>query len=155
MDAKYINPFLSSIKSVFDMMLGIEVNLGKPHRKEEDASRFDVSGIIGLTGVVTGTIVINMTEELALKLSSALCCEEITELNDDCIDAIGELANMITGGAKKDYPGDSNCISVPSVVLGRHKVCYPKDTPIISIPCQVEGSEFIVDVALAEVAVPA
>ena len=150
MDVKYINPFLTSIKSVFDMMLQVPFTMGKPQIKEDNVPRYDVSGIIGLSGSVTGCVVINLSEEIALQLASALSGEEYTEFNDDCSDAIGELANMIAGGAKKDFPGENNAISVPSIVVGKHRVKYPRGLPILTIPCDTSAGRLTVDVALKE-----
>ena len=80
--------------------------------------------------------------------------ENITELDDDCTDALGEIANMIAGSAKSNFPSDGTSISIPSVVVGRHKVAYPKGLPIISIPCETSSGRLVVDVTLKEVATP-
>ncbi|MCP4712870.1 MAG: chemotaxis protein CheX [Planctomycetes bacterium] len=155
MNVKYINPFLTSIKNVFDTMLQVPFAMGKPQIKEDNVPRYDVSGIIGLSGGVTGCVVINLSEELAFQLAEALSGEKYTEFDDDCSDAIGELANMIAGGAKKDFPGENNSISVPSIVIGKHRVKYPSGVPILTIPCDTSAGRLTVDVALKECPVPA
>ncbi len=149
MDVKYINPVLSSIKDVFSMMLQMPVTIGKPQLKNDNEPRYDISCIIGLSGSITGSVVITLSEEVAFELASALSGEEVTKIDEDCIDAIGEIANMIAGGAKKDFPGD-NSISVPGVVVGKHKVMYPKGIPIISIPCDTAKGMLLVDIAFKE-----
>jgi chemotaxis protein CheX len=88
-------------------------------------------------------------------LASALAGEEMTKLDDDATDAIGEIANMVAGAAKAKFPTDGATISIPSVVLGRHKVVYPRGVPIIAIPCETSVGRLMVDVALKEVAVTA
>ena len=155
MDVKYINPFLTSIRNVFDTMVQIPFTIGKPSLKEDKCPpRYEVSGIIGLSGHVTGCVVLNLSEELAKQLASALMGEEVTELDEDCIDAIGEIANMIAGGAKKDFPGGNNSISTPSIIIGRHHVSYPRGLPVISIPCDTSAGRLAVEVALKENSVP-
>ena len=89
-----------------------------------------------------------------MKLASALSGEDISEINEDCIDAVGEIANMIVGGAKKDFPGENNSISVPSVIVGKHQVRYPRGIPIISIPCEVGAGSMAIDIALKEIVKP-
>ena len=89
-----------------------------------------------------------MSDETALQLASGLLGEDITELDADCTDAIGEVANMIAGNAKTDFPGENNAISVPTVVVGKHKLSYPKGIPIISIPCKAGKGEITIDIAL-------
>jgi len=154
MDVKYINLFLESIRNVFDTMLQVAFNIGKPSLKEDPVPRYEVSGIIGLSGHITGCVVLNLSEELALQLASALIGDEVTELDEDCTDAIGEIANMIAGGAKKDFPGEDNSISVPSIIIGKHHVSYPRGLPVISIPCDTSAGRLAVEVALQENPVP-
>jgi len=69
-------------------------------------------------------------------------------MNTDCTDAIGEIANMIAGNAKSEFPDDNITISVPSVIVGQHRVAYPSGITIISIPCQASDGEIVIDVAL-------
>jgi len=154
MDVKYINPFLASLRNVFDTMLQIPFTIGKPSIKHDQVPRYDISSIIGLSGNVTGCVVLNLSQELALQLASALTGEEVVELDEDCSDAIGEIANMIAGGAKKDFPGEDNSISVPSIVIGRHRVGYPRGLPIVSIPCDTSVGRLVVEVALQENSMP-
>ena len=40
------------------------------------------------------------------------------------------------------------CISVPSVIIGKHKVAFPKGVPIITIPSHMDDGDFAVEVAL-------
>lgn len=155
MDVRYINPFLSSIKNVFDTMIHVPFNIGKPKLKGDTTPLYDVSGIIGLSGDVTGCVVINLSKAVALQLASALLFEDITEINADCTDAIGEVANMISGNAKKDFPGGDVSISVPSIVIGKHSTVYPSNKPIISIPCETSAGRMMVDVCLQKTATPA
>lgn len=154
MDVQYINPFLISVKNVFDTMIGIPFTLGKPFIKPDRRPLYDVSAIIGLSGGVVGSVVCCLSEPLAMGLASSLSGEEMTELSDDCIDAIGEIANMVAGGAKKDFPGQNTSISTPSVVVGRHRVAYPSGLPIMCIPCDTSMGRLAIDVALKVTAVP-
>jgi chemotaxis protein CheX len=155
MDVKYINPFLVSIRNVFDTMLQISFTIGKPSLKDDDFPRYDVSGIIGLSGSVSGCVVLNLSRELALQLASSLTGEKVLDLDEGCTDAIGEIANMIAGGAKKDFPGENNSISVPSIIIGKHQVSYPSGLPIISIPCDTSAGRLVVMIALQINSVPA
>ena len=150
MDVKFINPFLIAVQNIFDTMIDLSFSLGKPSLKKDNVPSYEVSGIIGLSGSVSGCVVINLSKEIAIKLASALLDEEFTELNDDCTDAIGEIANMIAGNAKTDFPVDNTSISVPSVVVGKHKMTYPRGIPIVSVPCETSGGQLVIDIALKE-----
>jgi chemotaxis protein CheX len=150
MDVKFINPFIVAVQNIFDTMIDLSFSLGKPALKKDNVPSYEISGIIGLSGSVSGCVVINLSREIALQLASALLDEAFTEVDDDCIDAIGEIANMIAGNAKTDFPVDNTSISVPSVVVGKHKMNYPSGIPIVSIPCETSGGRLVVDIAIKE-----
>ncbi len=148
MDVNYINPFLVAVKNVFETMIDIPFSLGTPAVKKDTEPSFDVSSIIGLSGDVTGCVVVNLSKDIALELASSLLGEEMQEIDEDCTDAIGEVANMIAGNAKTDFPSGNNSISVPSVVIGKHKVTYPSGIPIITIPCDTDAGQLVIDIAI-------
>lgn len=148
MDVRYINPFLVATRDIFETMIQLPLKLGKPTIKKEPKCFYEVSSIIGMSGLVSGSVVINMSDETALQLASGLLGEDITELDADCTDAIGEVANMIAGNAKSNFSEEGIRISVPTVVIGHHKVNYPSGVPIISIPCDVGNGKMLIDVAI-------
>jgi chemotaxis protein CheX len=150
MDPKYIQPFVVAVQKVFDTMIDVPLSLKKPYLKKDKEVPHEISGIIGLSGNVTGCVVVSMSHKIAFRLVSSLVGEEVTELDDDCTDAIGEIANMIAGNAKTNFPGNGNAISVPSVVVGKHKVSYPSGLPIVSIPCQTDVGDLVIEIALKE-----
>ena len=150
MDVRYINPFLIAVQNVFETMINIPFKLGKPTIKKDDVPSYEISGIIGISGEVTGCVVVSFSEGIALQLASALLDEELTEVNGDCTDAIGEIANMIAGNAKNGFPKRNTSVSVPTVIIGKHRVAYPSGLPIISIPCEASNGRFEIDVALKE-----
>jgi len=152
MDVRYINPFLTAVKDVFETMIEVSFSVGEPCLKKDSIPLHEVSSIIGISGEVTGSVVINLSEKTALQLASALIGEQLLELDEDCVDAIGEIANMVAGSAKNGFPVQNTSLSVPTVVIGKHKVNYPSAIPIISIPCETSEGQFGVDIALKETA---
>lgn len=149
MDPDYIKPFVMAAKKVFETMIDVPFNLGKPSLKTgSQVPPHEISSIIGLSGNVSGSVVISLSSEVAFLLVSALTGEEVSELDEDCIDAIGEMANMIAGNAKTYFPSDNNAISTPSVVVGKHKVSYPSGLPVITIACITTKGEMFIEIAL-------
>ncbi len=74
---------------------------------------------------------------------------ELDPEHEDFADAIGELVNMISGGAKAQLEGKEVNISCPSVVIGSsHKVVNPLDVICILLPCKTQVGDFEVEVAL-------
>ena len=147
-DPNYIKPFVIAVKNIFETMINVPFSLGKPSLKTGNEVPHEISSIIGLSGNVSGSVVISLSRNIAYQLVSSLLGEDISELNEDCTDAIGEIANMIAGNAKTDFPSNNNSISVPSVVVGKHKVTYPSGLPIISIPCKTDKGEMVIEIAL-------
>jgi chemotaxis protein CheX len=148
MDVRYINPFMESTRQVFDMMLKTSVEFGKPHLTR-DSGQHDVSGIIGMSGDVVGSIVLRFPLNVASGLVARFVGSEMAADSEDFSDAIGELVNMITGAAKARFEGQSVSISCPSVVIGAgHTVARPSDVVCISIPCVVDSGQFCIEVAI-------
>ncbi len=148
MDPNYIKPFVVAVKRIFETMIQVPFSLGKPELKKDSKVPHEISSIIGLSGNVSGSVVISLSEQVAFQLASSLLGETITALTDDCTDAIGEICNMIAGNAKTDFPTEDNAISVPSVVVGKHKVKYPTGIPVIRIPCNTDKGEMVIEIAL-------
>ncbi len=152
MDVRYVNPFMVSIKEVFSTMAGVEVQVLKPKMKVNGSGAVGVSGVIGFSGDAAGACLLCFPTDVACKLASAFAGEEMSASHPDFSDAIGELANMVAGGAKSQFDGLAITISLPSVVIGDpHEVIVtgvPPDAPRLIIPCQTELGQFHVEVAM-------
>ena len=145
-----IVPFVNSVRAVFSTMVGVATTVGRPQLKSQPAPSYDVSSIIGFSGEVTGSVVVSFQKEAALKLASAFAGCEIKENTPDFADAIGELANMIAGNAKKDL-GAVASISVPNVIIGPgHTVARLSGVPCLVIPCQTPVGDFAVEVNIKQ-----
>jgi chemotaxis protein CheX len=148
MDASYVKPFIESTKAVFSTMLSADISFGHPYAVASPP-RFDVSGIIGMTGDVVGAVVLSLPTDVARKMVAKFTSSPVDESSEDFADAIGEIVNMISGGAKAQFKGKSVSISCPSVVVGPgHTVKRPSNTPCISIPCKSVFGDFSIDVSI-------
>lgn len=148
MDVRYINPFLSSIRTVFDTMVKVPMSIGKPFIASEDvrSSSYVVSVLIELTGAVTGQLAMSMTKPVALAMGGAMDADVTTV--EDSRDALGEIANMIAGSAKKDFPGGGVNLSTPRI-MDPDQVAFPENRAVIAIPCDTSKGRFVVEVSLA------
>lgn len=151
MEAKDIAPFVRSLGNVFSTMFQVHVSADNPKFKDPATPCHEVSGIISLTDEVTGAVVLNMPGETGIRVVELFTGMKL-ELDDpDFADAIGELVNMITGGAKAEFEGRRVSISCPSVVVGEgHRVFQQKNRPIIEIPCDCECGAFSLLVSMKE-----
>jgi chemotaxis protein CheX len=136
-DVAFINPFIQATKNVFDTMVFLKIEIGKPILKEQSNHRADISGSIGLAGATHGVTVVAFTEEVACKVSAKMLGEEPHEMDETVHDSIGEIANMIAGGAKGilQEKGLDFKIALPSVTVGKdHQLSYPEGVPCVVVP---------------------
>ena len=156
MQAEHINPFLRSVVNTFSTMLNCEARRGEIVLANTDKRHYPISGVIGLSGKAVGTVVINLSEEVALKAASAMLMMEITSLDDDVLDAVGELANMIAGQAKPELEEYQLNVSLPSVVTGEnHKIRFPSDITPSAVPFDTDFGPLRLEVGLESVREPA
>ena len=156
MDVRHINPFVQATSHVLSTMLKVTPQMREPHLKDEGArlpALYQVAASIALTGGVTGLFVLALPKPAALSLASALAGEEMKELNADCCDALGELANMIAGNAKKSLAPNVK-ISLPAVAHPT-KINYPPNQPVLVIPFDTPAARFIVEVSISRAAASA
>jgi len=149
MDVRFINPFVKSICNTFETMCSVPVTIGKPEIKTDNGPGSDVSSIIGFSGDAAGSVALHFGFDIASKLASKFAGIEITPEHDDFADAIGELANMVAGGAKAQFEGVSVSISLPNVIVGtNHNLSASKSVPRIMIPCKTELGSFMVEIGM-------
>ncbi len=151
MDPAFITPFIASIQNVFSTMLQLPVRIGDPAIKETPNTTFDVSGIIGMSGEVAGSVVLSFPKASAERIVSLFTGSTLTADNPDFADAIGELTNMISGNAKGMFGKRKVSISCPSVIIGaNHSVARPKDVPCVAIPCDTDCGNLVIEVAIQD-----
>jgi chemotaxis protein CheX len=148
-DQSYITPFVRSVQNVFETMLQLPVVTGQPVLKGNGQPSFDVSGIIGMSGDVEGSVVLSFPTATAERVVSIFTGTDMAHTHEDFADAVGELTNMVSGGAKAQFVGKTVSISCPSVVIGPgHQVYNRKNVVAIAIPCQSDVGDFTVEVTI-------
>lgn len=147
---KLIVPFVNSVRNVFNTMVGVQTTVERPMLKTNASVSYDVSAIIGFSGQVIGSVVVSFQMAAALSLVKAFAGADIAADSPDFPDAIGELANMIAGSAKKDL-GATASITCPSVVLGAsHVIARLRGVPCLVIPCKTPVGDFAVEVNMKQ-----
>ena len=151
MDPALITPFVKSVQNVFATMLQMPVEVEDPQIKQAKSTTYDVSAIIGMSGDCVGSVVLSFEQESALRIVALFTGIEVTVDSPDFADAVGELVNMISGGAKAMFEGRKASISTPSVVLGSsHVVSSQKDVPTIVLPCVTDCGRFAIEIAIQD-----
>lgn len=152
MDVRFINPFLEGTVSVIKTMAFLDPIPGKPFLKKDNLARGDISGIIGMTGKVKGSLALSFSEACILKVVSNMLGEEINSINGEIKDAVGEITNMVSGAARKKLEAIGFVITaaIPTVVSGKdHSIVHVLGGPSIIIPFEIpDHGNFVVDVCL-------
>lgn len=150
MNVEFINPFLTSLINVLSMMAQTQLKAQKPSLKKDETARGDVSGLIGMVGPQTkGSLSISFEEPLALAIMEKMLGERPSEINEEVTDMVGEITNMVTGGAKnmlgeKGYEFD---MATPIVVSGKgHTINHKGDGPKVIIPFSSDDGKAYIEI---------
>lgn len=138
MKVEYINPFIESVCDLFATMLGCQTECGNVGLAKGIEGPQEITALIGLSGPVRGTVAMLIPEKTALAMVSRLLGMEIDAVDDTVSDALGELVNIVAGGAKAklhDEDGKPIDLSLPNVVRGPdHIVDYPLHSTWLNVP---------------------
>ncbi len=151
MDVTIINPFLNATLNVIETMAFVKAKAEKPYLKKDNVAQGDVSGIVGITGAVRGTVSITFDEFSILKIVSNMFGEEMKEINHEISDAVGELTNMISGQARQEIEKTGKILhgAIPTVITGKnHKLISMTKGPKSAIPFKTDTGSFTVEVCL-------
>lgn len=121
MATNFSDAITSSTLDIFQTMLGMEATVGKLLEAGECTElKYDVSGIIGLAGGCVGAISVRMNQDVAMKITAGMLGMDVTEMSAEVEDCVGELGNMVAGGAKTVLAGNGIDfdISLPTVIVG-------------------------------------
>jgi len=155
MKAELINPFLNSTKNVLETMCQTVVSPAKPFLKEEPITYGEVTGIIGMTSeTITGCMVVSFTQSCILQIVANMLMEDPKKaIDDEIVDAVGELTNMICGGAKAHLAKLEHKfnLATPTMVVGKGvEISYFSSAPTIVIPFSTANGDFVIEANLGE-----
>jgi chemotaxis protein CheX len=118
--AQYVR---ASATEVFSMMLGLEIEIVPEHLDTAAPQVSDgVMSFVGMAGTWTGTGVISCSAAFARRICAQLLMTEAESVNEEVLDAVGEVTNMIIGNFKtmaEEHLGPLG-LSIPTVIYGRN-----------------------------------
>lgn len=153
MDASHVNPFIETLVYILQTTASLEVQLERPYLKKDASSNGPISGLMELSGDIQGFVSVTFSQQAILKIVSNMFGEDVTELNDEVKDAVGEMMNMVCGQATNKFAENGNSIKVEShgVKEGeKHFLPNVDDRPFISIPLKSDSGNLSIDVSLAK-----
>lgn len=138
MNVEFINPFLSSMLNVMSTMAQMELTPEKPKLKQGEVAKGDVSGLIGMVSdQAKGSLSITFEGSLAIATMKSMVGEGPDVINEEITDLVGEITNMVTGGAKRmlSEKGFEFDMATPMVVSGtNHTINHKSEGPVVIIP---------------------
>lgn len=138
MNVNFINPFLQSLLNVISTMASMDLTPGKPQIKVDNLAKGDVSGLMGLVGPQTkGSLSITFEQKLVLQIMQNMLGENPGKINEEVTDLVGEITNMVTGGAKNllGQKGYEFEMATPMVVSGKgHTISHKANGTKIIMP---------------------
>jgi len=150
MEAKFINPFLTTIVKVLSTMAQLQPKPGKPSLKNENSAPGIVTGMIAMDGEqAKGSLAISFTQPVIFDITKRMLRQEPTSVDNMVKDLTGELANMVLGGAKAIFEeeGYDFNLTLP-VVLSEpnHTIDHPVIGPKIIMPFTIDSGKFYIEI---------
>lgn len=144
--ADYLNTLIAATRNVFETMLNCTPRRTGLSLRNPSTPGHELSAVIGVTGRVAGTIVVSFSKPLALQVLQRMVGTDATEIDAEVCDAVGELTNMIAGGAKARLEHLELSISIPNIVSGvDHTVAYPSSIQPICVQFESEIGPFSIE----------
>ncbi len=151
MKTDYMQPFIDASTMVINQVTGFTVSNGEIYEKEKPYLSDHIIVLIGMTGQISGNVVIAFEKETAFALASAMMMGmPVNELDEMASSALGELCNMILGNAvtllsQKDIVID---ITPPGILTGDNMKLSIHKSNIISVPLNLnDGHKLEIDIS--------
>jgi chemotaxis protein CheX len=113
----------AATSEVFTTMLDLEISEGKVEEDNAGSSRASgVVALLGMAGEWVGNGRICCTPEFGCKMASQLLMQPCAAVNEEVLDAVGEVANMIIGNIKNALEERLGTLSLstPTVIYGHN-----------------------------------
>jgi len=153
-DNKYIQPFVDATVKVLETMAFTTPTLRAIGPWNKTLAAGQVVGIIGLSNEnenLQGFMSLGFTEACICRIVSNMLGEEFLHICDETREAVGEIANMISGQARQGLStkGIKLQAALPSVISGTDlTVDGSEKTPRIMITFDTEAGPFEIGVCI-------
>jgi len=143
---------IQDVHEIFSTMIGMEDTKNTPALIEPvNLFRNGVTAMVGMVGTYNGIVSLHGSMPLARKITSKILSTPDAGIHENVLDAIGEIANMITGSFKMHLStgGLDIRISTPSVVTGDEYIISMYGThDTLTLLYDIDNEWLIVSVAI-------
>lgn len=151
-ELEYLQPFIKNTCHILKTMAAIDVEFKGVYFSNSIRIFGDVSGIMGLSGNVEGTLVVTFYWDMAKMIVARMMGTEEEAIDAELIhDGVSEIINMISGTTKREFVGKPYYfeITLPSVVVGPgHQIGHLQDTSVCALIFQVGNQSFALHVCI-------
>lgn len=153
MDAALVNPFIEGTLHILDTTAFVKVKPETPFLKKDRKSQGDISGILEISGDVSGSAAICFSEKSILGIVSAMFGEDMLEINEEIHDAVGEISNMVAGHVTTKISEMNKKVNVKfkELKLGRDAVVehIQGGQHVLSLPFSTTKGKVVIEVCYA------
>jgi len=154
MKSEHVNAFLISATSVLQTMCGLSLTAGTPYVKTNEFDEKSVVICIGVTGQITGQVLLAFKNEIACDIASKMCMMPFTQLDELSLSALSELGNMVLGNAATVLSTKNVLVDIttPSVIQGTFTINNTRVRNVCIPTFYEDGKTIEIDISLEEVA---
>ena len=149
MDILMINALLHSLFTIFSTMVRLEIQAGIPVLKHGNIAKGEASGLIGMKAAgSSGSVALSLTLPTIRAISRSMLGEEFTSVDKEAVDLVGELTNMLVGGAKRilSEKGHEFDMHTPQLLVGDgHEIVHHHAGQTVLLPIMIDQDEFYVE----------
>jgi len=129
MDEQQLQVFIDGTLRYFSTVTDTEAKVGSPYLVDGAFPKsMEYTGIIGISGKQKGIVYFTAPKAMLTRLLASLGEPDMS--SENLADMVGEVANTLSGNARRDF-GKDFMISVPVVVSG--------DNPDIKVPAGIKS----------------
>lgn len=152
MRVEYIKPFVESAIEILSSTVTEDIKRGDLELRSSIQPMLGLALIVGITGQVTGRVVIDMTQPLGLKIASLMNQEDMKDFDELVNATLTELANMIVGNAvtKLHKDGFTFDITPPAIFIGDNLRLSDSKIESLIVPLELFEERLEINVALKE-----
>lgn len=152
MNVEYINSFYSATKNVFELMLDLDVEMGKPKVIQGMSGSRDANVVLGVTGDVKGNLVFGFPNDMTLEMVKIMSGMEVKEIDGFVSSALGEVANIIGGNAITELSNSEYICDIvpPQIFIGEYKSISMANEKVICLPLKTRIGELEINICLKD-----
>lgn len=153
MNPGIVDHLVHATNEVFETMVFRTLTTGEPIDGDALRPGSNVVGTVGFAGSACGLVAFYSTLDTAREIAGAMLGLEVSQLNGEVADAIGEITNMVAGSfrTRMAAEGDAWAISVPTVTIGSDFYIKPMSNGRrVLLPFRMGEREIFVELILTK-----